>query len=53
MVELTGKYTGTKYRGMRKAIGERMAYSSRENATIMQNRRADVTDFIENSSILW
>jgi pyruvate dehydrogenase E2 component (dihydrolipoamide acetyltransferase) len=43
---LTGKYKDTKLRGMRKTIAERMAYSSKENAVIMQCRTADVTEML-------
>jgi pyruvate dehydrogenase E2 component (dihydrolipoamide acetyltransferase) len=47
MGEQAGNYKESKYRGMRKAIGEKMAYSSRENATITQTRKADVTEFLQ------
>lgn len=47
MEGLSGKYTETKLKGMRKTIAERMALSSRENAAIMQSRTADVTDLIK------
>lgn len=47
MSEIYGKYKETKLKGMRKKIAENMAYSSRENAVIMQSRTADVTELLK------
>jgi pyruvate dehydrogenase E2 component (dihydrolipoamide acetyltransferase) len=47
MVEQTGNYKDTKFRGIRKRIAEKMIFSSRENASFTQCRRADVTEFLK------
>lgn len=44
---MAGNFKETKLKGMRKTIAERMAYSSRENAVIMQSRTADVTELLK------
>lgn len=47
MVEQSGKYKETKLKGMRKTIAEKMSFSARENAVIMQSRTADVTALLK------
>ena len=46
MTELNSGFKETKLRGMRKTIAQRMALSSRENASITQTRTVDVTEFL-------